>query len=304
MEEKVVGKLTLRLKVGLILVLVWVCFGTASYLTHSRILYPPFVDLEHEEARKDVKRITDAIVNEVKHLDIVCKDWAFWDDAYQFAVDRDPEFITSNLPETSFIDNEINLIYFFDAERKKIWGKVFDLEEEKFIPAPRILAKVFLGGEFPERFYTYRQGEEPGWVISGIADTGDKIILLAARPILNSAGEGPRHGILVMGRFLTEAVLDDIREQTHVQFSIMQTSEQVRPERRGSAERNFISAEDISPKGNFSINVQDDLNLSISVDLMNTDNKKSLIIQVDKIAKIIEKGKIVIYTACSHWLYL
>ncbi len=289
--KKKVGKWSLRLKIGVILIMVSLCYGAASYVMHRKTLYPAFVELEYEEAKKDINRITDALNNELKHLDMVCSDWAFWDDTSQFAVDGNSEYIESNLPDATFITSELNLFYIFDADKKIIWGKMFDLNKEESIPPPHLASKIFAEDSFPESFYTKRVGDGPDWVISGIINTSDKMILFVARPILNSALEGPQKGILAMGFFLDEDIIERIKEQTHVQFEILQASEEIKPEYK-----NFIPAKNIATNSSFSITEQADLDLSISIDLLNTKEEESLVVQVKKKAQIIEKGRATVFT--------
>uniref|UniRef100_UPI004057A6AA diguanylate cyclase n=1 Tax=Candidatus Electrothrix sp. TaxID=2170559 RepID=UPI004057A6AA len=290
-EEKVVRKWSLRLKIGVILIVVSLCYGAASYVMHNKTLYPAFVELEYEEGKKDISRITDALSNEVKHLDMVCKDWAFWDDTYQFAEDGNSEYIESNLPDGTFISNQVNFIYFFNVEKKPIWGKVFDLDKQEFVPTPNLVSNVFANNSFPETFYNKRTGGGPDWTISGIVNTSEKKIIFVARPILTSANKGPQKGIMVMGFFLGEDVIERIKEQTHVQFEILQASEKIKPENK-----NFIPVKNIASNSSFSITEQADLDLYISIDLLNTKEEESLVVQVKKKAKIIEKGRATVFT--------
>ncbi|XCN71673.1 MAG: diguanylate cyclase [Candidatus Electrothrix aestuarii] len=292
MNEKTVGKLTLRRKIGVILALVAVCYGAASYLMHRKTLYPAFVELEYEEAKKDINRISDAVNNELKHLDMICKDWAFWDDTYQFAEDGNAEYIESNLLSTTFTASELNFIYFFNADKKIVWGKMFDLDEEEFISAPNLVSEIFSEDSFPETFYAKRTGDGPDWIISGIINTAEKMILFVARPILTSSVQGPQKGIMAMGFFLGEDVIERIKEQTHVQFEITQASQKNQP-----GDRNFIPAQHITQNNSVAIAEKDNLELFASIDLVNTNKEKSLIVQVDKKAKIIEKGRSTLYTA-------
>ncbi|MCI5121738.1 MAG: HAMP domain-containing protein, partial [Candidatus Electrothrix sp. AUS4] len=292
MNEKTVGKLTLRLKVGVILVLVSIGYTAASYLVHRKTLYPAFVELEYEEAKKDISRITDAINNELKHLDMLCRDWAFWDDTYRFTEDGNAEYIESNLPASTFITGELNFIYFFDVQDKVVWGKMFDLDKEEFISAPNIVSEIFTKDTFPETFYAKRKGEGIDWTISGIVNTEKEMILFVARPVLTSNEQGPQNGIVAMGRFLDAEAVENIKEQTHVQFEIVQASQKNKP-----GDRNFIPEQHITQNNSVAIAEKDNLELSVSIDLTNTKKEKSLVVQVDKKAKIIEKGRATLYTA-------
>ncbi|MCI5158570.1 MAG: diguanylate cyclase [Candidatus Electrothrix sp. AUS1_2] len=292
MDKKTVGKWTLKRKIGIILILVSVCYGAASYLMHRKTLYPAFVELEYEEAKKDLSRITDAISNELNHLDMICRDWAFWDDTYRFAEDGNTEYIESNLPAATFITSDLNFIYFFDSQNKVVWGGMFDPEKEEFTPAQNIISEIFTDNTFPETFYAKRAGKGTEWTISGIVKTEKEMILFVAHPVLTSNEEGPQNGIVAMGRFFDEEVVESIKEQTHVQFEILQIAQKKR-----AGDSSFIPAQHITQNHSVAITEKDDLRLSASIDLKNMKQEKSLVVQVDKRAKIIEKGRGTLYTA-------
>src|SRR5206468_5054238 len=45
-------------------------------------------------------------------------------------------------------------------------------------------------------------------------------LLVAARPILTSDGNGPSRGTLIMGRYLNSALIAQLGERTHVDLSV------------------------------------------------------------------------------------
>ncbi|MEM2030942.1 MAG: CHASE4 domain-containing protein, partial [Archaeoglobaceae archaeon] len=85
--------------------------------------------------------------SELKSLEILCIDWAFWDDTYEFIEDRNERYIASNLVERTFIDAKINMILFINKNGEVMFSKFYDRNwNEKELPEiflyPEILGKT------------------------------------------------------------------------------------------------------------------------------------------------------------------
>ena len=122
---------SLKSKVVSILIGVFALTLAINYGIQKYIVYPNFVDLEHEEAQKDLERSLRAIKREIHHLDTICRDWSAWDDTYDFIKSHSKEYIESNLVMGTFTSNDLNIIYFIDNDGKVVWGEIYNLETEK-----------------------------------------------------------------------------------------------------------------------------------------------------------------------------
>jgi sensor domain CHASE-containing protein len=113
----------LRRKVFFILFLTVLTYGVLDYCVQRLIILPSYIALEKDEAQKDIERCVAALNREIEHLDILNHDWAAWDDTYQYVQDKDDEYESSNLVDSSFTGNRLNLIYIFDKNGNKLWGR-------------------------------------------------------------------------------------------------------------------------------------------------------------------------------------
>lgn len=134
--------MTVKKKIGLILVLIFLAFGTFEFVTQRFLILPSFQLLQNENAQKDSKRVVQAIQREVHHINNLCFDWAAWDDTYNFVKSFSKDYIEANLVFSSFQGNNLNLIYFYDHMGKVVWGEVYDLNTEK-----KLLIKNFAPNE-------------------------------------------------------------------------------------------------------------------------------------------------------------
>lgn len=206
---------------------------TASVALNYTILrtqvFPSFAELERSAAEQNLDRVQDAIQNELNHLDLFVWDWAAWDDSYEFAVDRNEEYVDSNLVDSAFTGNNINLISYHGLKGEVIWGNAFDLETEEVVN----LEGFGLASTTAE--HPLLQHDSPESSISGVYVTEKGPMLVASRPIVTSNEEGPVRGTLIMGRHLSEDVLEGIREQVHVDFRLWTIGRDAIPDQDGQA---------------------------------------------------------------------
>ncbi|MFZ3048864.1 MAG: CHASE4 domain-containing protein [Desulfatirhabdiaceae bacterium] len=213
----------LKTKVFIIISAIFLLYGTLCYLIQQFIVFPNFKALENQQVEKDMERIRLALLNEINQLDTTCHDWASWDEAYEFIETRSPEFVESNLIESTFANNRINLLYYLNHESRVVWGKAFDLDfMTPFFP-PEFPPDVF-----PERHplivskTSDNEFEKHG--IKGFLITGHGPMLVASRPVLTSEDKGPVRGTLIMGRMINEKMIQSLNKMTQVRF-VLQTLE-------------------------------------------------------------------------------
>ncbi|MEM7172069.1 MAG: CHASE4 domain-containing protein [Pseudomonadota bacterium] len=168
-----------------------------------------FERLERAEAEEDLARVEDAIQNEINHLSRFVRDWAAWDDSVDFIVTRSEDYVESNLIYETFEENGLNLIHFYDVDGDLVWGKAFDLANKEGI----MIAEFPIDG--PPLVNNFIEMPSAKASRSGLLSSSVGPLFVAARPIVDSAGNGPVYGTLVMGKILTDEVVEGIAKQVH-----------------------------------------------------------------------------------------
>ena len=200
--------MSLQIKVIGLVLTVFVAFGAFDYGVQRLFILPSFQTLEREEAQKNMDRALQAIERETNHLSATASDWAFWDDTYQFVVDRNDAFREANLFPKALGNLKVNLLYLFDAAQQPAWGMAYDEQAGEEITLPEF-AVDRLAADHPLLALPDADSE-----VKGILVTARGPLLVAARPILTSAREGPVRGSLVFGLFLDPtAIADQARVQ-------------------------------------------------------------------------------------------
>ena len=215
--------MSIRYRVGLIMVVVVGTYAIVEFFVQHLVILPSFRESELEEAQEDLTRASGALQSEIENLDLFLFDWSAWDDTYAFVAAPNETrarkasarvYERANLIDLTFTQNRLNLVYFIDTTGRVVWGKVFDLEEEKRIEMD----------EFPARKWAVThpllQHPSPESRLTGVFLTKRGPMLLSSRPIITSDNAGPIRGTMLMGRFLDDKMVHRLCEQAQVNMRV------------------------------------------------------------------------------------
>ncbi|MCP5205852.1 MAG: response regulator [Hahellaceae bacterium] len=189
-------------------------FAALSFGIQQWVVLPSFSELEDKAVKQDLERVLESIASEQKHLQMLAGDWAQWDDTFQFVQGKNNEYVESNLAWESLSGaSGVHLLYYVDNQDSVVWGEVFSPLEGKNISLPEFTAEFLQDNH---RWWRPDSGDD----IAGLVLTERGPMLICSLNILTSAGKGPSPGRLIMGRFLTEQLIDGLREQTKVHFNV------------------------------------------------------------------------------------
>ena len=186
----------------------------AILIVSKLIVLEGFAELEEKQVQTNVKRAEKSIEGELADLAKLCGDWAPWDSARDFVLGKEPNFVTSDLSEKTIANLNINFIIFTDTSGKVICIKEIDLEKLEFIEPDSAMIENILS------YKSLLTMTEPEDNKSGFIILPDRIVMIAANPISNSAIEKPTYGTLIMGRYLDNDVLNRISELTQLNIKI------------------------------------------------------------------------------------
>lgn len=192
--------MSIRSKIILIFISTIFVLGFVMILSAGFVLLKKVNLHETEYAHTETRRAINAFQRELSDLIRVTRDYSGWDDSYQFVVDRNQNYIDTNMVDATFSQNRFNVVVFMNLKGEIVYQKSFDLQEKKEIPTSPALIDFLNVSALRE---TTLQKES----INGFWMLGDEEFALVACPILNSQYEGPPRGILVFGRKLNPWML-------------------------------------------------------------------------------------------------
>lgn len=208
--------MSIRRKVFLIILVLFSVLGGADFLIQRSVIYSSFMELEQHEAEENLRRIFYAIDREVTHLDLLCRDWAVWDDSHEFMRTRSEAFISSNLDEGTQLNNRVNLVAYCAPDGSIVWSQALNL-----VSAEPIAFDFLAMGRVPARHPLFAPESRAGGGATGVCATAFGPLLFSARPILRSDGAGPSNGFLIMGRLLDSDTQEILRQQTRIPFEVV-----------------------------------------------------------------------------------
>lgn len=182
----------LRKKTMLVITLTLAGLITVLFVIFRLLLVKEFTTLEQQYTLKNVEQAAFALSNELDAMDTKLSDWAVWDDTYQFIVDKNEEYIESNLSDATFPSLRLNAILYYDAAGKLVFGKAYNLVENKVVPLEPPTIEIIQNSPLVSSDTDRVTG------LNGILRLPGGPAMVAARPILDSDGHGPSRGTVVM----------------------------------------------------------------------------------------------------------
>jgi len=206
--------MSLQAKILLIVLVVVSLYAVLDYASQYFFVLPSFISFERNEAKNTMRHCIALLKREISNLDKFAKDWAAWDDTYQFVKDRNDGYISTNLVIESFTNNNLNLIYICDIRGEVVCGQIRDLETKETMQLDEFPAGYWPGTHPLLGHKTVESST------AGVFMTERGPMLIASRPIITGKNEGPIRGTLIIGRFLNDNVLKAIAEQMPVDLKV------------------------------------------------------------------------------------
>lgn len=208
----------------------------------------------HEERREfsstklDLDRAIKALNNEIENLNILCYDWAVWDEAYDFLKGENDSFIESNITIETFQNLKIDLLVYKKHPEGELLGGSYDSKSGTLTPISHSLVELLSDNDNLLNYPDVNDG------ISGIINLLDGPIIVSSRYVLRSNEEGPSTGILIMGRYLNKDLIRKLMGMTKLSIELSSYREPLTQEyidAKSELDKNIINY--IKPLNKYSI---------------------------------------------------
>lgn len=206
--------LTIRQKTWLSIILTLFSLIVVLYFVLSNILMNEFAHVEQTDTSDDVSRVTDALSGEISKLDLIVQDWANWDDSYSFIDDHNQDYINANLNDLTLIRLNLRFIAYYNTDNQLVFGRTIDWQNSTVSTLPA----GFDSYAVPNKLLPSQPSVDSKK--TGLMLLPEGALFFVARPILDSNGDGPSHGTLIMARSLNSAEVTTLADLTHFSLSI------------------------------------------------------------------------------------
>lgn len=207
--------MTLQNKVTAIVLALWVLFIALSVVIQQRLVLPSYHSLEQERADQNLERVVQAIERESEHLATTASDWGVWTPLWEWLDRRDQAFEEDNLRLNNLVNLDVDLLYVYDATGAVAWGMAVDPSSEARRPMPDLDGVVLPAG------HPFRSTGDTRQSAQGILQTAVGPVLVGARAVVTTEGNGPARGMIVFGRFLDEGMLAALQAQVRLPFALV-----------------------------------------------------------------------------------
>jgi len=243
----------IRRKTTIIYIILILSFLT-SFLSYSNSIYLSGINqIEVNYAIDNLMRAENVLENQITNLDKTCKDWAYWDDTYNFIQNRNRDYISSNLIPDTMKNLNLNFMILIDSRGNIVHKMAFDSQNNIEMDIP-FEFNDYLSKNVNDLISLVNEKE-----VRGLLFLDDKPMIISVNPILKSTSEGPSRGALIMGRYLSESEISKISDTLQIPIYINGIGEESE-EKISFESENYILAQkvlnDINGKPAVIINVK------------------------------------------------
>lgn len=202
-------------KTSLILISVIILLTSVLYMAARLIVVSGFQDLENRKIIENNHRVINSMNHKVEVISEKVLDWAYWNDTYDFMIDRNQSYLDNNVyPISTFSNINVNLCLFISESGELIKGFNTSLTDPKEISLPADIIKMI------DKKSSALNHKDPKSKTAGFLLIDNNPMIFASYPVLNSEQEGPSRGTLAFGRFIDSTMIDQLSEDTKLRISL------------------------------------------------------------------------------------
>src|SRR6202035_5875830 len=108
--------MTIRPKVIALVASMLAVLGVVQIVVEHRILMPSFAELERDDARTAMRRISYGLDLALDRLALSASDWGNWVDTYRFVVDHNPDYVRANVTTVGLKQLQVNAMLVVDGD--------------------------------------------------------------------------------------------------------------------------------------------------------------------------------------------
>lgn len=179
----------------------------------SAQLMSGFQTIELDRAKENQSQVKEAFYREIVNTETKVSDWSQWDDTYEFVTQPNREYIASNLNDASLVQLKIQGILFI-KNRQVEYAALLDPQTHTPATMSAALAEHATSSALLSSLTTSEA------VKSDVAIIDNLPVILSARGVFMSDGDGPSPGQIVFVKYVTPVLIQELRDTTRLNFSV------------------------------------------------------------------------------------
>lgn len=174
-----------------------------QYLAAQSLLLDGYSKLESDKTIFQINNTKRVFDLQGEQLEALAKDWAHWDDTYQYMATRTKAYIETNYNNTVFSNIKIDAIFLVNTEGEIVYKFSHDLLIDKPWPIPNTLALAVSNDGVFTKLPNTVSTTQLFWSPEGL-------MMVSAANILPTQLNAERRGTLVMVRRITPKVIHEL----------------------------------------------------------------------------------------------
>lgn len=168
------------------------------------ILFSGFSEIEDKTIERNLLMAENGLNQRMRYVESITKDWAVWDDSYNYILGRKKDYISNNISPNVLANLGVNFIILTNNKKKIVFVFGIDIESGKEKDFSKIAKFIVSDTRF-----------KPETSLNGIISIPNQYpIIISSQPILKTNGNGPPVGSLIFGRFIDKEIIRTITEAT------------------------------------------------------------------------------------------
>ncbi len=184
-----------------------------QFVAARSLLVRGYSSLESDKTYIQIKNAQRMIALQGQQLEGLTKNWAHWDDSYDYMATHKQAYIDSNYTNAVFSNLKINAIFLTNNNGEIVYQSGYDFVNDKpwAIPSKLNLA-VSKNGIFIRPTKTGS--------ITGLLWTDNGLMMVSAMDILPTIPQGSRRGVLIMMRLIDTLLIKQLEAIVGAKISI------------------------------------------------------------------------------------
>jgi len=212
----------IRTKMVSLLALLFAVLVVLEVVIQKAVLMPSFAELERDDAKTSMRRISYALDMTLDGLVLTAADWGNWEDVYRYVQNPNAAFFAANITPLAMKQLQVNALMIVDADGNVVLSSAQDWSSGAKMDIDFAKRKV-LPADFP-----WRGNLTNGQSAKGLVQTNHGVMLIAAAPVLNGSGTGQQLGMVIMGQLLTPQLVDTLGARAQATLSMLQDGQSPR----------------------------------------------------------------------------
>ncbi len=188
--------MNLREKLIMVSAFTYILVFVGFFLVTDELITNGYLELESGDIVEQTEIGLNTLELRISELNHVSKEYASRDDTYYFVQNNMRHFINDLIQSSSFIENEINFMIFFNQQGEVLYSKAFDLAELMNMELDeRVLDAIY---ENDALFDHQDRNSE----VSGLIKSDKGSVIISSHPITYSDEDFAIIGTLICGRYV------------------------------------------------------------------------------------------------------